>query len=140
MAYAGNLASVNGTSGEELLLPTFAAVVLGGNSLFGGSGGVTNTLTGVLLYGILQDGLLLVNLNIFLLPLLEGVLVVVAVVLNVGLGRLARIAASRAGPGSSGRSNRVQAMKTSLRPGSETEGWEVGAGEIPEQHGSVTEE
>jgi ribose transport system permease protein len=72
MAYAGNLASVNGISGEELLLPTFAAVVLGGNSLFGGSGGVSNTITGVLLYGVLQDGLLLVNLNVFLLPLLEG--------------------------------------------------------------------
>jgi ribose transport system permease protein len=95
LAYAGNLASINGTSGGELLLPTFAAVVLGGNSLLGGSGGVKNTVVGVLLFSVLANGLLLMNIDIFFRPLAEGALLVVAVVLNVGLSKLAAYANSR---------------------------------------------
>ncbi len=95
MAYAGRYAAIDATSGPALLLPTFAAVVLGGNSLFGGAGGIKNTVVGVLLYGVLGNGLLLLNVNIFALPFLEGMLLVVAVVLNVGLSRLARLAARR---------------------------------------------
>jgi len=89
VAYAGNLASVNGASGNELLLPTFTAVVLGGNSLLGGSGGVKNTIVGVLIFSVLDNGLLLLKISSFSRPLIEGVALIVAVVLNVALSKLA---------------------------------------------------
>lgn len=96
IAYAGNLSSVNGQSGNELLLPTFAAVVLGGNSLLGGSGGIKNTIVGVLIFGVLDNGLLLLHLNTFIRPLTEGTILVIAVALNVGLSKLAAYANERA--------------------------------------------
>lgn len=92
ICYAGNFGSVNAESGKELLLPTFAAVVLGGNSLLGGSGGVKNTVVGVLIFAVLDNGLLLLDIDVFLRPLMQGVLLVVAVMLNVGLSRLAAYA------------------------------------------------
>jgi ribose transport system permease protein len=92
ICYAGNFGSVNAESGKELLLPTFAAVVLGGNSLLGGSGGVKNTVVGVLIFAVLDNGLLLLDIDVFLRPLMQGLLLVVAVMLNVGLSRLAAYA------------------------------------------------
>lgn len=95
VAYAGNYGSVNGQSGGELLLPTFAAVVLGGTSLLGGAGGVKNTVVGVAIFAVLDNGLLLLNIDVFVRPVMQGVVLIVAVVLNVGLSRLAAYANSR---------------------------------------------
>ncbi|MGD9958073.1 ABC transporter permease [Nocardioides sp.] len=95
ICYAGNFGSVNSESAKELLLPTFAAVVLGGTSLLGGSGGVKNTVVGVLIFAVLDNGLLLLDIDVFLRPLMQGLLLVVAVMLNVGLSRLATYANQR---------------------------------------------
>jgi ribose/xylose/arabinose/galactoside ABC-type transport system permease subunit len=47
------------TSGSSLTFPVFAAVIIGGASLGGGSGTVIGTLTGALLLGVLSNGLAL---------------------------------------------------------------------------------
>ena len=95
IAYAGNYGSVSAQSGGELLLPTFAAVVLGGTSLLGGAGGVKNTIIGVLIFAVLDNGLLLLNIDVFIRPLMQGVVLIVAVVLNVALSKLADYANGR---------------------------------------------
>jgi len=46
-------------SGSSLTFPVFAAVIIGGASLSGGSGTVLGTLTGALLLGVLSNGLAL---------------------------------------------------------------------------------
>lgn len=85
----GRLGSAQADTGLTLLLPVFAAVVLGGNSLFGGIGGIPQTLVGVLLYSVLQNGLDQSDLDIYIKPLIGGWILVAAVVLNVWLGRIA---------------------------------------------------
>lgn len=92
----GRLGSAQADTGLTLLLPVFAAVVLGGNSLFGGIGGIPQTLVGVLLYSVLQNGLDQSDLDIYIKPLIGGWILVAAVVLNVWLGRIATRAASAA--------------------------------------------
>jgi ribose transport system permease protein len=90
----GYLGSAQADTGLNNLLPVFATVVLGGNSLFGGIGGIRQTLVGVLLYTILQNGLDQSNLNIYMKPLIGGVILVCAVILNVYATKIATNAAS----------------------------------------------
>ena len=48
--------------GAGKMFPAQAAVVVGGTSLAGGEGGVTNTIVGVLIMTVLDNGLLVVNM------------------------------------------------------------------------------
>lgn len=89
----GRLGSAQADTGLTLLLPVFAAVVLGGNSLFGGIGGIPQTLVGVLLYSVLQNGLDQSDLDIYMKPLIGGWILCAAVVLNVWLSKIAGRAA-----------------------------------------------
>jgi ribose transport system permease protein len=92
MLYAGRLNSANPGSGAELLISTIAAVVLGGTSLFGGEGGIKNTILGVVIFGILSNGLnLLPNISIYFKDALEGIILVGALLLNVLALRLERV-------------------------------------------------
>ena len=90
----GYLGSAQADTGLNNLLPVFACVVLGGNSLFGGIGGIRQTLVGVLLYTTLQNGLDQSDLNIYMKPLVGGVILVCAVILNVYTANIATSAAS----------------------------------------------
>jgi ribose transport system permease protein len=91
LAYA-RLGSANPNANQDLLINTIAAVVLGGTSLFGGQGGMKNTLLGLLIYGILSNGLnLLPNLDHNLKDFLQGVILVGALLLNVFALRLERV-------------------------------------------------
>ncbi|WP_435122089.1 ABC transporter permease [Amycolatopsis thermoflava] len=90
----GYLGSAQADTGLNNLLPVFACVVLGGNSLFGGIGGIRQTLVGVLLYTILQNGLDQSDLNIYMKPLVGGIILVCAVILNVCTANIAARAAA----------------------------------------------
>src|SRR5215217_1432824 len=94
LLYAGRLNSANPGAGAELLINTIAAVVLGGTSLFGGEGGIKNTILGVVIFGILSNGLnLLPNISIYFKDALEGIILVGALLLNVLALRLERVQA-----------------------------------------------
>jgi len=62
-----------------LPLQAIAAVLLGGTSLAGGSGGVGGTAIGVLFVGILQNGLSLAGVPSFWQQVITGIILVVAV-------------------------------------------------------------
>jgi ribose transport system permease protein len=68
---------------ETMLLDSVAAVVLGGTSLFGGEGGIKNTAIGLLIFGVLSNGLNLLQLDIFVRLWLRGVVRLAALLLNV---------------------------------------------------------
>jgi ribose transport system permease protein len=92
MLYAGRLNSANPGAGAELLINTIAAVVLGGTSLFGGEGGIKNTILGVVIFGILSNGLnLLPDISIYFKEALQGIILVAALLLNVLALRLERV-------------------------------------------------
>jgi ribose transport system permease protein len=76
---AARLDSVQPSSGVAYELDAIAAVVIGGTSLSGGSGGVVGTIIGVLIIGVLRNGLNLLSVSPFLQAVIIGVVIVLAV-------------------------------------------------------------
>ncbi len=64
-------------------LDAIAAVVIGGTSLSGGRGSIIGTLFGVLLIGIINNGLDLVGASSNLQPVIKGAVIVLAVFLDI---------------------------------------------------------
>lgn len=91
----GRLGSAQAELGDSLLLPAIAAVVLGGTSLFGGVGGIGYTAIGLLIFGVLDNGLDQLDIDIFLKPYIRGLFLVLALVLNVVAMRVASTATRR---------------------------------------------
>ncbi len=79
----GRLGSAVPTMGANLLLPPIAAVILGGASLFGGSGNMLGTLIGVLILGVLQNGLNLMGVDPSGQLVAQGIVLMLAVLANV---------------------------------------------------------
>jgi ribose transport system permease protein len=71
--------SAQGDVGEDLTLPAIAAVLIGGTSLFGGSGTVGGTLIGALILTLVVNGMNLLQINAAWQPLVTGVIIVLAV-------------------------------------------------------------
>jgi ribose transport system permease protein len=78
---------------DTYLLDSIAAVVVGGTSLFGGRGGIGNTIVGLFVLGVLNNGLDHVNIDSFLKILIRGVILLMALIINVYAQRLREKAA-----------------------------------------------
>ncbi|HPQ94831.1 MAG TPA: ABC transporter permease [Thiolinea sp.] len=76
---AARLDSVQPSSGVAYELDAIAAVVIGGTSLSGGTGGIGGTIIGVLIIGVLRNGLNLLNVSPFLQAVIIGLVIVLAV-------------------------------------------------------------
>jgi ribose transport system permease protein len=81
MLYAGRLQSGRFQWGEGDELSVIAAVVLGGTSLFGGSGSVLGSVLGALLIGVVNNGLILMGLESSQQIIIRGGIIIVAVAL-----------------------------------------------------------
>jgi ribose transport system permease protein len=68
--------------GSDLLLNNLAAIVVGGTSLAGGSGGPHRTLIGVLIIAILDNGLNLMGVSQYTQMVIKGAVVIVAVLVS----------------------------------------------------------
>lgn len=66
-------------------LDAIAATVIGGTSLSGGEGGLTGTLIGALTMGVLRNGLNLLGVSSFLQQLVIGVVIIVAVLVDLAM-------------------------------------------------------
>ncbi len=73
---------------DNYLLDSIAAVVVGGTSLFGGQGGIGNTIIGLFVLGVLNNGLDHVNVDSFLKILIRGLILLVALIINVYAQRM----------------------------------------------------
>jgi len=96
MLNTGRLGSAQSYGLDDMLLDGVAAVVLGGTSLFGGEGGIKNTVMGLLIFGVLNNGLNQLQLDIFVRLWLRGVILLVALVVNVYAQGLRKTLARRA--------------------------------------------
>jgi ribose/xylose/arabinose/galactoside ABC-type transport system permease subunit len=67
--------------GEGAELQAITAVILGGTSLFGGQGGLIGTLGGVLLIGLTNNVLVILNVSSWYQELIQGLVIVGAVAL-----------------------------------------------------------
>ena len=81
------LGAAGPTLGQDLLLNTLAAIVVGGTSLSGGIGGVHRTLIGVLIIALLDNGLNLMGVNQYSQMVIKGAVVVVAVLIGQDRGK-----------------------------------------------------
>ena len=88
MLNTGRLGSAQGYGLEDMLLDSISAVVLGGTSLFGGEGGVKNTLVGLLIFGVLSNGLNQLQLDIYVRLWVRGIILLVALIINIYALRL----------------------------------------------------
>ena len=68
---------------DGYLLDAIAAVVVGGTSLFGGRGGIGNTIIGLCVLGVLNNGLDHVEIDSFLKILIRGLILLAALIINV---------------------------------------------------------
>ncbi len=73
---------------DTFLLDAIAAVVVGGTSLFGGRGGIGNTIVGLFVLGVLNNGLDYVKIDSFLKILIRGIILLAALIINVYAERL----------------------------------------------------
>jgi ribose transport system permease protein len=81
MLYAGRLQSGRFQWGAGDELSAIAAVILGGTSLFGGSGSVIGTLFGALLISLINNGLILAGLDASQQQVVRGAIIILAVAL-----------------------------------------------------------
>ncbi len=79
MVLAARLDSVQPSSGMSYELDAIAAVVIGGTSLSGGTGGIGGTIIGVLIIGVLRNGLNLLSVSPFLQQVVIGAVILMAV-------------------------------------------------------------
>ena len=79
---AARLGSGAPASVPALTLDAIAAVIIGGASLFGGRASLVRTLMGAALIAVLNNGMVLMNVNIDAQYVVKGVIILVAVVLE----------------------------------------------------------
>ena len=80
---AGRTDSGFPNAGLGIELDAIAAVIIGGASFFGGRGTVIGVLAGVLIMGILRNGLNINNVSAFWQQILIGLVIIVAVYIDV---------------------------------------------------------
>jgi ribose transport system permease protein len=80
--YAGRFSAGAAQAGEPLLLDSIAAVVIGGASLFGGSGTLVGTLIGALIVAVIQYGLVFINVEPFWQFVAVGVVIIISVLVD----------------------------------------------------------
>jgi len=73
------VAVASSTFGFQKEFPVIAAAVLGGTSLFGGRGGVLGTVFGAVLIQTVENGLVMINANPYVYPLVISVIIFIAV-------------------------------------------------------------
>ncbi len=93
-AMAGALAAIGGiivtsrldsaqpNAGVSYELDAIAAVVIGGTSLSGGRGTVLGTVLGAIIIGVLNNGLVLLNVSPFWQQVVKGLVILIAVIID----------------------------------------------------------
>ena len=79
MLYAGRMYSARFTFGEGDELSVIAAVILGGTSLFGGTATVIGTIFGALMIGMINNGLIIMGLDVSQQMVVKGLIIILAV-------------------------------------------------------------
>ncbi|ACV29640.1 Ribose transport system permease protein rbsC [Anaerococcus prevotii] len=82
LVLTSRLNSAQPTAGSAYEMDAIAAVVLGGTSMTGGSGSLTGTLIGILILGVLNNGLNLLGVSSFYQQIVKGVVILIAVLID----------------------------------------------------------
>lgn len=85
---AGRLASGSPTLAAEMLLPSIAAVVVGGTAITGGVGSIWRTLVGALIISVVRIGMTFLGVNIFAQNIVFGAVLVIAVAITIDRSKI----------------------------------------------------
>jgi ribose transport system permease protein len=88
MFYAAKTGSGDPTVGRDYILPSIAAVVIGGTSLAGGRGGLVGTILGVIILNFIGDVVFLLQLPSYWQPVATGLILVMVVIASSLVDRL----------------------------------------------------
>jgi ribose transport system permease protein len=88
---AARLSSGSPDLANQLLLPTIAAVVVGGTAITGGVGNIGRTMVGTLIVSVVRIGMTFVGINIFAQQLVFGAALVLAVFVTIDRSKIAII-------------------------------------------------
>ena len=80
--YSARFSAGAAQAGEPLLLDSVAAVVIGGASLFGGSGTIFGTVAGAFVIAVIQYGLVFINVEPFWQFISVGVVIIISVLID----------------------------------------------------------
>lgn len=80
---ASRLASGQPSTGEGYETDAIAAAVLGGTSFFGGTGSVGGLIIGVIIIGMISNGLNLMHVNSYWQYVLKGIIIIAAVYMDM---------------------------------------------------------
>lgn len=78
----GRIGIAETATGNNFMFVSITSVVVGGTALWGGIGGVWNTLIGVLIVNVINNGMVVIGLPNFIQDAVLGILVIAAVVLS----------------------------------------------------------
>jgi ribose transport system permease protein len=90
MIWSARLGSAAAMLGSGFEMDAIAAVVIGGTSMSGGVGTVGGTFIGILIIGVITNGLNLMGINSFWQDVFKGVIIMAAVVFDVMRKRKSR--------------------------------------------------
>jgi len=76
------LGSAQPTAGFGYELDAIACVVLGGTNLFGGKGSLIGTMIGVLIIGVITNGLNILGVSSFIQQIIKGVILLLAILFS----------------------------------------------------------
>ena len=83
MVMAARTSSGSPTLADGMLLPSIAAVVVGGTAITGGEGGLRRTLMGVLMITVMEVGIALTGIGPAYDPIAYGVILIIAAALTL---------------------------------------------------------
>ncbi|MEM9577674.1 MAG: ABC transporter permease [Pseudomonadota bacterium] len=83
LLYAGRIQAAKYTLGESDLMTVIAAVIVGGTALNGGKGSVIGALLGSLMMGMLNNGLILMGLQVSDQMIVRGLIILLAVAISL---------------------------------------------------------
>ena len=69
--------------GTGYMFPVVIATVLGGTSMSGGAGGAINAVLGALAYQFLQNGLVMMNVNVYAQAAVNGIVLIAAITVSM---------------------------------------------------------
>lgn len=80
---AARISSGQPTAGESYEMDAIAATAIGGTSMNGGIGSLTGTILGFVIIGLLSNSMNLMNINSFYQQIVKGLLIIIAVFLDM---------------------------------------------------------
>ena len=76
------ISNAEATSGANMMLQAIAACVIGGASLFGGTGSAVGAALGAIMISVIQNGVNLIGINSFWQGSVTGLVILVAVLID----------------------------------------------------------